>query len=102
MAKERFNVEDSKLFSAQTEPEKKKVGRPRNERLVRDNSLQEGLPPEYTRATFIIEKELLDTLKDYAYTERMSIKRVMNEVIRDFVENKVDKKKLLHKPDDWR
>ena len=110
-SKKKFDVSESSLFSQIETPEDHmkirtpegvKMGRPRNERIVRDNPAQEGLTADFTRATFIVEVELLETLKDYAYTERLSIKDVINEALRDFVDNKVDKKKLLHKPDNKR
>lgn len=110
-SKKKFDVSESSLFS-QIEtpedhrvvrtPEGAKMGRPRNERLVRDNPVQEGLTPDYTRATFIVKVETLNALKDYAYTERRLIKDVINDILDDFVENKIDKSKLLHKPDNMR
>ncbi len=57
---------------------KKKAGRPRNEELVRGNSVQEGLTKEYTRATFIVKGKTLKRVKDYAYTERISLKDAMD------------------------
>lgn len=38
-------------------------------------------PAEYQRATFIVRRDLLDMLKDYAYTERREIKDVVNELL---------------------
>ena len=37
-------------------------------------------PDAFQRATFIVRKDLLDLLKDYAYTERREIKDVINEI----------------------
>lgn len=37
----------------------------------------------YTRATFIVRRDLLGLLKDYAYTERREIKDVINEILAD-------------------
>ena len=109
--KTKFDVSQSSLFSQIETPEDRqvvrtpegaKMGRPRNERIVRDNPAQEGLTADYIRATFIVEVELLETLKDYAYTERLSIKDVINEALRSFVDSKVDKQSLLHKPNNKR
>ena len=36
---------------------------------------------EYLRATFIVRKDLLRRLKDYAYTDRREIKAVINEIL---------------------
>ena len=35
----------------------------------------------YTRATFIVRRDLLEQLKDYAFTERREIKEVINEIL---------------------
>lgn len=103
MAKQKFNLENSGLFSQVESPEEpKRIGRPRNERIVRDNPVQEGLTPEYTRATFIVEVELLEKLKDYAYTERLSLKDLINSIFKDYIDNHVDEETLLHRPDNWR
>lgn len=99
--KEKFNVENSGLFGSMETPETPKIGRPRNEKIVRDNPVQEGLTAEYTRATFIVEVELLDKLKDHAYTERLSLKDLINKILREYLET-VDEKTLLRRPDNWR
>ena len=41
----------------------------------------EPIPDEYIRATFIVRKDLLSRLKDYAYTDRREIKAVINEIL---------------------
>ena len=46
------------------------------------------------RATFIIDKETLTKLKDYAYTERQGISEVVQKVLTDFLK---DKTGLIHK-----
>ena len=99
--KEKFNVENSGLFGSMETPETPKIGRPRNEKIVRDNPVQEGLTAEYTRATFIVEVEHLDKLKDHAYTERLSLKDLINKILKEYLET-VDEKTLLRRPDNWR
>lgn len=109
--KKKFDLSQSAVFS-QIEtpeaervieyPEAKKLGRPRNERIVRDNPRQEGLTADYTRATFIVKVDYVETLKDYAYTERLSLKDVINDILGDYIEKNIDKSKLLHKPDNVR
>lgn len=42
------------------------IGRRRKD-LVRYNSVQAGLPEDWTRATFIVRVSLLEKLKDFAY-----------------------------------
>ena len=99
--KEKFNVENSGLFGSIETPETPKIGRPRNERIVRDNPVQEGLTPEYTRATFIVEVELLEKLKNHAYTERLSLKDLINKILKEYLET-IDDETLLRRPDNWR
>lgn len=52
--------------------------------------MQEGLTKEFTRATFIVRCDLLKKLKDYAYTERESLKDVINNVLEEFLQDKDD------------
>lgn len=73
-----YKLENNPLFTTE---EKRKRGRPQKEGLVRGNSVQEGLPADYTRATFILRVDLLKKLKDYAYTERLSMKEAVNNLL---------------------
>lgn len=80
------------LFETTAEPEEvkpqaKKMGRPRKTDIVRDNSVQEGLTADLTRATFIMKVETLDALKDYAYTERITIKDAITDIIDGFIKD---------------
>jgi len=70
------------------EVKKTKVGRPRTIYREYEKSSQEGLREGYTRATFIVREDLLEKLKDLAYTERRSIKEVINEAIEQFIDGK--------------
>ncbi|MCR5304863.1 MAG: hypothetical protein K6E33_09920 [Lachnospiraceae bacterium] len=60
---------------------KKKKGRPQKPDIVRGNSVQEGLTQDYTRATFILRVDLVERLKNYAYTERLSMKEAINKLV---------------------
>lgn len=84
MAKKNI-LSNNPLFNTQEEPqevaEPKKMGRPRNKDLVRDNSVQEGLTEDLTRATFILRVDTLNALKDYAYTERLTLKDALDGII---------------------
>lgn len=71
-----------------------KVGRKRNENLVREKGAQQGLTEEWTRATFIIKVETLEILKDYAYTERLKLKEVIEMAFDKFIDG-IDKDSLL-------
>ena len=91
-----YKLENNPLFNSQEEKkpevapaqstEKKKRGRPQKEDLVRGNSVQEGLTEEYTRATFIMRVDLVEKLKNYAYTERLSMKEAVNKIIGEALE----------------
>ena len=45
---------------------------------------------EYQRMTFIVRKDLLDKLRDYCYTERISQKDGLERALVQFLENKED------------
>lgn len=42
---------------------------------------KQSAPEDFVRATFIVRRDLLKLLKDYAYTERREIKEVINEIL---------------------
>ena len=69
-----------------TEPQ---IGR-RKKDLVRYNSVQAGLPEDWTRATFIVRVSLLEKLKDFAYTERISIKEALDSALELFLQDADD------------
>lgn len=79
--------------------ETKKIGRPKREDLIRDG-VQKGLSAEWTRASFIIRVDLLQKLKDYAYTKRIAIKDALNEALELMLRDKKDllkyEKNALH------
>jgi len=47
------------------------------------------------RNTFIFDKEQLEKLRDYAYTERITLTEAMRRALAGFLE---DKTELLHRP----
>ena len=92
MAKFKLDANDSPLFQkaekkeepvkeAEAAQEKKQRGRPRNDDLVRGSSVQEGLTADYTRATYLMKVELVEGVKNYAYTERLDIKTAINKLV---------------------
>ena len=82
-----YKLENNPLFSEQPEQtEKRRRGRPQKDDLVRGNSVQEGLTEEYTRATFILRVDLVDKMKDYAYTERLTMKEAANKLLSEALE----------------
>lgn len=72
------------------EPTGGKRGRPPQTDLVRTNGVQAGLPEDWTRATFIVKVEQLEKLKDYAYTERLTLKEALEAALDAFLKDKTD------------
>lgn len=70
---------------------KKKGGAARIPNRIRNenggNSTQEGLAPENTRFSCICKVENVKRVKDYAYTNRITIMQAMNEIIESFFED---------------
>jgi len=64
---------------------KAKVGRPVTQTKEVTKSSQEGTKENETRATFIVNEDLLDKLKAIAYWERTLIKEVVNNALQDAV-----------------
>jgi len=86
----KFNLENNPLFSAQDEATIKasqtsNAGRPKN-----------ADADDFQRMTFIIRKEYLKKLRDYAYTERIDVKEALDQALEKFLKNKKD---LLEAPD---
>ena len=48
------------------------------------------------RATFIVDSEKLQLLKDYAYIERMQIKEVVNQMLTEFLTAHFDNSKAIN------
>lgn len=69
-------------------------GRPRSNFREVTKSSQEGLPEDWTRATFIVRESLLEDLKDYAYTRRVTIRDVLDEALSGYLKGK----ELLRRP----
>jgi hypothetical protein len=68
--------------------DKPKIGRPRTSQREYEKSSQENLPENWTRATFIVREDRLKRLKDYAYTDRRTLKDIVNEMIDQYLEGK--------------
>lgn len=88
MARTKYSLENNPIFAGLEDQEtdseaeeKRKRGRPKKDNLVRDNSVQEGLTEDYTRATFIVRVSLLEKLKNYAYTDRLSMKDAIDKLL---------------------
>ena len=83
MSKKNFTGGLNSLLGDQ--PETPKRGRPVTQTKEITKSSQEGTKENETRATFIINEELLDKLKAMAYWDRVLIKDVMNVALQEAV-----------------
>ena len=95
MSKKNFTGGLSSLLGAQKE--KPKRGRPITQTKVVTKSSQEGTKENETRATFIVNEELLEKLKAIAYWDRVMIKEVINNALQETVA-KYEKKSGAIKP----
>ena len=83
MSKKNFTGGLNSLLGDQ--PERPKRGRPVTQTKEITKSSQEGTKENETRATFIINEELLDKLKAIAYWDRVLIKDVVNTALQETV-----------------
>jgi hypothetical protein len=95
MSKKNFTGGLSSLLGEQ--PEKVKRGRPVTQTKEISKSSQEGTKENETRATFIVNEELLEKLKAVAYWERKLIKEVINTALQEAID-KHEKKNGSIKP----
>ena len=95
MSKKNFTGGLNSLLGDQ--PDKPKRGRPVTQTKEITKSSQEGTKENETRATFIINEELLDKLKAIAYWDRVLIKDVINTALQEAVA-KHEKKSGAIKP----
>ncbi len=57
-------------------------GRPRKETTIREPGNRKGLQPGQERFTVVAETELLNELRDYAYTERITLRAALDQAMR--------------------
>lgn len=103
MAKTKIGM-DNPLLGGQSEPTDKKPHGRRRADLVRNenggNSVQEGLPIDYTRFTCICKLDNVNDIRDYAYTKRITVKEAVDEIIekffRDYRKNPKNEELLDH------
>ena len=106
--KQKFQVDGSAIFSNLSQSddvqpeESKKIGRPKNDSLVRESGSQKGLPKDLTRQTLIVSVDQIETIKNFAYTERMKVKDVVADAFKEYIDAHVDPDKLLIRPENWR
>lgn len=70
----------------EAEAQAPKIGRPQTSQRIVTKSSQEGTKENETRATFIINEDLLGKLKAVAYWERSLIKDVLAEALQGYLE----------------
>lgn len=92
---ERVESYRKKLNSIKDEKEtpttaKPKRGRPKEINRVVTKTSQSGLREGLTRATFIIQEETLDKLKERAYTDRKKLKDLVTEALNYYLDNTKD------------
>jgi hypothetical protein len=95
MSKKNFTGGLNSLLGDQ--PDKPKRGRPVTQTKEITKSSQEGTKGKETRATFIVNEELLDKLKAIAYWDRKLIKEVVDTALQDAI-GKYEKKNGDIKP----
>ena len=95
MTKKNFTGGLNSLLGDQ--PDKVKRGRPVTQTKEITKSSQEGTKENETRATFIINEELLEKLKAIAYWDRVLIKDVINTALQEIIV-KYEKKSGVIKP----
>ena len=83
MSKKNFTGGLNSLLGDQ--PEKPKRGRPVTQTKEVTKSSQEGTKEKETRATFIVNEELLEKLKAIAYWDRKLIKEVVDTALQEAV-----------------
>jgi len=74
------------LNSLLGENDKPKRGRPKTSKKKITKTSQEGTKEKETRATFIVNEELLEKLKAIAYWDRKLIKEVVDTALQDRVD----------------
>jgi hypothetical protein len=85
MSKKDFTGGLNSLLGDQPEKPKTKIGRPKTSTRVITKTSQEGTKENETRATFIINEDLLEKLKAIAYWDRVLIKEVINSALQETV-----------------
>lgn len=83
MTKKNFTGGFNSLLGA--DKDKPPRGRPKTSTKEVTKSSQEGTKENETRATFIVNEDVLDKLKAIAYWERVLIKEVVAEALQEAV-----------------
>ncbi len=76
----------SSLISNGAQPEKQKAEKPKATTREITKTSQEGTKENETRATFIVNEEVLEKVKAIAYWERLNIKEVVGDALNEFIQ----------------
>lgn len=95
MSKKNFTGGLNSLLGDKTAKTKTKVGRPVTQTKEITKSSQEGTKENETRATFIVNEDLLEKVKAIAYWERELIKETINRALQETVDSYIKKNKTL-------
>lgn len=72
-------------------PKTKKRRARQGARRVITKTSQEGLPNNWTRATFIMREDLLEKFKDVAYWDRKPVKELFDEMLQKYIAHRQKK-----------
>lgn len=103
MSKKGFKSEFGPLLGHTTQTEDTKNSQEKqksNDKANPSNDIQKEAKNTVTRATFIVEEELLEKIKSIAYWDRLQIKDVVNRALSDYItrwENQNGVVKLIEK-----
>lgn len=78
------------IVSAERIDEVKKTISEMRDEVKRLEKRKKNLEDNYQRMTFIVRKDLLDKLRDYCYTERISQKDGLEKALSEFLDDKED------------
>ena len=67
---------------------KVKVGSVPKEMAAPKNTTQAGLSSTWTRATFIVNKDLNEKIKAVAYWDRLTVKEVLHEALMEYLKGR--------------
>lgn len=85
---EELDPQQEQQQEQQLQVKKRPIGRPQKIKREYEKSSQEGLPLNWTRYTIILREDLLELLKDYAWTDRRTMKEIVNEAIEQYLADK--------------
>lgn len=77
--------------SATTKTKKRRARQGQGARRVITKTSQEGLPNNWTRATFIMREDLLEKFKDVAYWDRKPVKELFDEMLQKYIAHRQKK-----------